>query len=102
MPKEKLNHILAEEELYGFWNQSNISKLNIKRLQQIKLFPSEDIQKLAQLTLEVAAVKSHKKRRMKWLRQNRRDLFDRVIAYFRMDNDEELSEVISQEHEIFL
>ena len=97
MPKEKLNFIRTKNELLGFWDQSNISKLNIKRLNQLKDFQSEEIQKLVQLTLEVAAVKPHKRRRLKWLKQKRPELFHRVIAYFRGDLTEEENEEIFQE-----
>jgi len=88
LPKDELNLILVRQELLGYWNQSNISKLNIKRLIEIKHFPSEEIQKLAHLTFEVASVKPHKRRRMKWLRKNHSDLFDRVRAYFGHDFEE--------------
>lgn len=97
LPKEEINFFRAQEELLGFWDQSNISKLNLKRLEKLKLFPSEEIQKLAHLTLDVAKVKPHKRRRMKWLKKNRRELFDRVRAYFREDYDEEEGEVVSHE-----
>ena len=82
LPKEELKLIRVKDELLGYWNQSNISKLNIKRLDQLKHFPSEEIQKLAHLTFEVPSVKPHKRRRMSWLRKNHRDLFNRVMAYF--------------------
>jgi hypothetical protein len=57
LPKDELSSIRAMDELLGFWNQSNISKLNIKRLDQLKHFPSEEIQVLAHLTFDVASVK---------------------------------------------
>lgn len=97
LPKEKLNFIIVQDELLGYWNQSNISKLNIKRLNQLKHFPSEEIRQLAHLTFDVASVKPHKRRRMKWLRKNHRDLFERVIAYFGIRYEENEDEEIFQE-----
>ena len=87
LPKEKLDFIKAKDELFDYWEQSNISKLNMDRLAQLKHFPSEEIQKLTHLTFDVASVKPHKKRRMSWLKKNHRDLFDRVVAYFGEDNE---------------
>lgn len=81
-PKEEIALIKTKDELMGYWEQSNISALNIARLRELTQFPCEDAQKLAHLTLAVAAVKPHKKRRMKWLRQNHRDLYLRVRDYF--------------------
>lgn len=81
-PKEEVALIETKEELLGYWEQSNISSLNIARLKKLTQFPNEDVQKLAHLTLAVAAVKPHKRRRMKWLRQNKRDLYLRVREYF--------------------
>lgn len=81
-PKEELDFIRLKEELLGYWDQSNISKLNMKRLDQLKHFPSEEIQKLAHITFEVASVKPHKRKRMSWLRENRPELFNRVKAHF--------------------
>lgn len=65
-----------------YWEQSNISALNIARLKKLIQFPNEDVQALAHLTLAVAAVKPHKRRRMKWLKQNKPDLYLRVRNYF--------------------
>ena len=90
-PKEKLNQIQVRDELLGYWNQSNISKLNRKRIDQLKNFPSEDIQKLAHLTFEVASIKPHKKQRMSWLKKNHKDLFDHAMTYFG-ESDEEIVE----------
>ena len=54
-----------------------------KRLHwEISLNLFNQVQTLAHLTLAVAAVKPHKRRRMKWLKQNKRDLYLRVRDYF--------------------
>jgi hypothetical protein len=66
-PREEITLIETKDELLHYWEQSNISALNIAQLKKLSQFPNEDIQTLADLTLAVAAVKPHKKRRMKWL-----------------------------------
>lgn len=96
LPTEERNLREVRDELLGYWEQSNISKLNIKRLEQLKQFPSEEIQKLAHLTFEVASIKPHKKRRLSWLKTNHRDLFNRVMAYFGEEYEE-----IEEDLEIF-
>lgn len=90
---------LNTDELLGYWNQSNISELNIKRIDQLKNFPSAEIQELALFTSEVASVKPHKKRRMPWLKINHRDLFNRAMAYF--GDDDEGIDGIDQDIDIF-
>jgi hypothetical protein len=106
LPKEELNFIRVKDELLGYWDQSNISKLNMKRLDQLKHFQSEDIRKLAHLTFEVASVKPHKRKRMSWLRKNRGDLFDCVKVYFGGDfnegEDGEICQESTRDDEIFL
>ncbi len=84
-PKEEIALIDTKDELLHYWEQSNISALNIERLKKLTLFPNEDVQKLAYLTLAVATVKPHKRRRMKWLKQNKRDLYLRARDYFGED-----------------
>lgn len=81
-PKEEIALIETKDELLHYWEQSNISALNIVRLKKLTQFPDEDIQTLAHLTLAIAAVKPHKRRRMKWLKQNKRDLYLRARDYF--------------------
>ncbi|MBA3815471.1 MAG: hypothetical protein H0X29_02935 [Parachlamydiaceae bacterium] len=92
LPKGDLNFINAREELFGYWEQSNISSMNINRINQLLHFPSEEIQKLAQITYDVASVKPHKKKRLGWLRKNHRDLYDRMITFFGEDFDENFYE----------
>lgn len=59
-PKEEIALIETKDELLHYWEQSNISALNIARLKKLTQFSNEDVQKLAHLTLAVAAVKPHK------------------------------------------
>ena len=81
-PKEEIALIETKDELLHYWEQSNISALNIARLKKLTQFSNEDVQNFAHLTLAVAAVKPHKRRRMKWLKQNKPDLYLRVRNYF--------------------
>lgn len=81
-PKNEIREIEIFNELLNFWEQSNISTFNIKRLRELLDSSSEKNRKLAQLTLDVALVKPHKKRRMKWLKRHNYDLYTRVVAYF--------------------
>lgn len=97
-PKEEIALIEAKDELLNYWEQSNISLLNIERLKKLIQFPNEDIQKLAHLTLAVATVKPHKRRRMKWLKQNKRDLYLRVRDYFGEECFAEFDELDSDDH----
>ena len=48
--------------------------------------PIEDIRILAELIVDVAKVKSHRRRRIKWLIKYRRDLFERVKVVFEWDD----------------
>ena len=76
MPKEKRDSIEQEEEIFGFLQQSNISDRNIARLQTLVASDNSRIAELASIVIEVARVKPHKKRRLKVLARERKDLLD--------------------------
>ena len=82
LPKEVLSEKMALEELFGFWEQSNISKKNKKRIKELLTSPSLAVQSFAQLTADVANVKPHRRRRAPWLYKHNRNLYQRVIDYF--------------------
>ncbi len=77
-PKEEIDSIDQEEEISGFMNQSNISKKNIARLNALIQSENKRIAELASIVLEVAKVKPHKKRRLKVLAKEHRELYLKV------------------------
>jgi hypothetical protein len=66
------------DELYGFLEQSNISRKNIIRLEILAQHVNNDVRHLAMLILEVARVKPHKRRRWKFLAHNHFGLYFRL------------------------
>jgi hypothetical protein len=70
LPLEERDRILCGDELYGFLDQSHISQKNIERLGILTRHADPDVRRLAVLVLEVARVKPHKRRRLKFLAQN--------------------------------
>jgi hypothetical protein len=78
MPTEEKERRFAREELDGYLEQSNISLKNISRLKVLARSKDQSIGDFAQLLLEIAEVKPHKRRRFKWLAKNRRDLLKRL------------------------
>lgn len=73
-PKEEIDEIEQSEEIFNYLKQSNISKKNISRLQKLTYSENENISKMAQIVLEVARVKPHRKRRLKFLAKNNKEL----------------------------
>lgn len=65
-PKAEIDEIDKSEEIFNFLNQSNISKKNIARIEKLKSSESSKISDLASIVLEVAKIKPHKKRRLKF------------------------------------
>ena len=74
MPKEDREAIEQEEEIFGFLKQSHISAKNIRRLRTLAASNNPWIAELASIVIEVAKVKPHKRRRLKVLARERRDL----------------------------
>jgi len=59
-------------------SQSNISKKNVERLNVLADSENEKVSELANIVLEVARVKPYKKRRLKMLARERRDLLEKL------------------------
>jgi len=78
MPKRERELIEQKEEIYNFLTQSNISEQNIVRLNHLVESPDEEVAYLAGIVLEVAKVKPHKKKRLKVLARERRDLLEKL------------------------
>ena len=77
-PKAEINEIDIEEEIFGYLKQSHISNKNVKRLKLLVKSESDKIAKLADIVIEVAKVKPYKKRRLKVLARERRDLLEKL------------------------
>lgn len=76
MPKAEREAIEQQDEIFGFLEQSNISKKNIRRLRILSESENAKIAELASLVMEVAKVKPHKKKRLKVLAKELKDLLD--------------------------
>ena len=73
-PKEEIDAVDQEAEIFGFMAQPNISAKNIARLNILKQSENKRVAELASIVLEVAKVKPHKKRRLKVLAKEHREL----------------------------
>ncbi len=78
MPRDKRAAIEQEDEIFGYLKQSHISEKNVKWLQSLGASDNDRIAELAQIVLEVARVKPYKRRRLKVLARERRDLLDKL------------------------
>jgi hypothetical protein len=77
-PKTERDEIDQTEEIFSFMNQSHISKKNVERLTVLADSENEKVSELANIVLEVARVKPYKKRRLKMLARERRDLLEKL------------------------
>ncbi len=69
-----------KKELHQFLNKLNISKKrSFRRLRFLSRSSEPEIAQLAKLVLDIAKAKPHKKKRMKFLARNRKDLIDRMV-----------------------
>ena len=78
MPRSERELIEQKEEIYNFLAQSNISEQNITRLNHLIESPNEEVAYFASIVLEVAKIKPHKKKRLKVLARERRDLLEKL------------------------
>lgn len=78
LPKEEREVIEKQEEIFGYLRQSHISEKNVQRLKTLVTSSHSRISELAKVTLEVAEIKPHKRRRLKVLARERRDLLEKL------------------------
>ena len=76
MPKPDRDAIERENEIFNYLKQSHISAKNIARLRTLAASDDPRIAELAAIVSEVAEVKPHKRRRLRVLARERRDLLD--------------------------
>ncbi len=81
LPRAERARIQALEDIYSFFDQRNISARNVARLTVLCASEDEQVRALAALVLEVAKVKPHRRKRLKYLRQHRPDLIDRLVHH---------------------
>jgi hypothetical protein len=77
-PKSELKPIEQKDEIFNFLKQSHISQKNVSRLEQLLSSEDEEVLVLAGIVLEVAKVTPYKKRRLKVLARERRDLLEQL------------------------
>ena len=77
-PKEERDVIEQKEEIFNYLKQSHISKKNVSRLKVLASSSNPKIAELASIVFEVARVKPYKKRRLKVLGRERRDLLQKL------------------------
>jgi ribosome-binding protein aMBF1 (putative translation factor) len=76
LPKENRDAIEQKEEIFNYLTQSHISTKNRARLGRLAASSDPEVAELAAIVIEVAKVKPYKRRRLKVLAWQRRDLLD--------------------------
>jgi len=75
LPTEEKQRLLLTNELYNFFDQSNISKKNVKRLSELEQDEIQEVAHLASVIKRIALLRPGRRRRLSWLRQNKTELF---------------------------
>ena len=78
LPKTQRQAIEDRDDIFGFMQQSHISKKNVARLEQLAKSEEPRVALLAAIVLEVARVTPYKRRRLKILARNHRDLLRKL------------------------
>ena len=78
LPREKREEIEQKDEIFNYLRQSHISHKNVSRLRKLAASPNEQVAELAGVVLEVAKIRPYKKRRLKELGRNNRDLLRKL------------------------
>ena len=78
LPNEELTAIMEKDEMFGFLKQSNISKKNMARLNRLSASSNKRVAGLARIVLEVGQVKPHKRRRLKYLAREHKNLLKKL------------------------
>jgi hypothetical protein len=78
LPKSERRAIEDRDDIFGFMHQSHISKKNVARLEQLAKSDDARVASLAAIVLEVARVTPYRRRRIKILGRNHRDLLRKL------------------------
>lgn len=78
IPREQRDALLREREILGFLEQSRISPKNLIRLRALGRSENPRIADLACLVLEVGALTPYRRRRIRTLARERRDVLKRM------------------------
>ena len=78
LPKNEIESTEQKEEIYNYLKQSHISKKNVKRLKSLVESPDDEVARLAGIVLDVAMVKPYKKKRLKFLAREHKDLLAKL------------------------
>ena len=78
LPAAQRDAIMQTAEIVGFMGQSNISAKNIARLRLLESSPNAQTAEFASVVLDVALTKPHKRRRLRFLLDQRPDLLARM------------------------
>lgn len=78
LPKDEIARTEQMEEIFNYLSQSNISSKNISRLSKLSKSSIPDVAEHAAIVLEVGKVKPHKRRRLKYLAKNHRELLNKL------------------------
>ena len=78
VPKKERDAIEQSETVFNYLRQSHISERNIEHLEQLVESENENIAELANIVLGVACVKPYKKKRLRVLARERRDLLEKL------------------------
>lgn len=79
-PIAERNAIDHEREIHGYYEQKNISKKNLKRLNVLSKSSDIRIAALAEAVLAVGRAKPHKRKRLRFLARNHPDVMDKLGA----------------------
>jgi len=78
LPKKQRQAIEDRDDIFGFMQQSHISKKNLARLEQLAKSEEPRLARLAAIVLEIARVTPYKRRRLKILARNHRELLRKL------------------------
>ena len=66
-------------DMEGFLEQKNISAKNVARLRELCESSNADVRRRAEIILEVALIKPHRRKRTWYIHEKRPDLFARLV-----------------------
>lgn len=80
LPRKDRQRVDEEREIVGMLSQSNISKKNLARLRKLAARQDGEIAEKAKLVLEVGKAHPYKRKRLRYLARERRDLLETLKA----------------------
>ena len=96
-PREEIEQLQALSNIDGFLAQRNISGKNIAYLEHLSQSSDQEVREKAELVLQIARIRPHKRKRIKFLAHHRPGLLAHLVQYVSLSGQKNIEGTANEE-----